>query len=334
MTRRVRSSVMSGVAELAMRRAEQRFIEWNLSIPIRIDIIFAMLNVSVEVADLPQACPEVTAVDSDGLTVVALRRDDPLARQRFSAAHALGHLDLHRGRFVCVPGAKDKHARLRETEANAFAAALLMPQSHFQHRLRQVLAVSGMTPPMDLRTLADIEAEARLLNSVGFQFGVSREAVFYRLADLGLLSGAITLDELDEAIAARRIDSAATGNVGTRSHRSSGNIRLLHFPPSLQEEEPVSRPEKTPEEMIAAMSEDRICHNCGTTPRLENARFCRMCGQRLDNFCTNCNEALAADDEYCEVCGSPSSFLKLKNEAAAGVEDPYGDAPAEDSVPF
>ena len=196
MTRRMRAPSMIPVAKLAMTRAEQQFVDWGLSIPVRVDMIFEIFNANLEFGKLPEACPEVTWVDRDGSKLVVIRREDPVSRQRFSAAHSLGHLELHQGRSVCVPGEKQFVDRIRETEANAFAAALLMPKKHFVTRLAQFRAPEAM----DLNALVHLDEDMKGLTNLALRFGVSRQAVFYRLNDLSLLTEGVTLDEFDEAL--------------------------------------------------------------------------------------------------------------------------------------
>jgi hypothetical protein len=51
--------------------------------------------------DLPTTCPEVVTVDPlDGRPLIPLRKWDSPARQKFSLAHALGHVELHIGRAL------------------------------------------------------------------------------------------------------------------------------------------------------------------------------------------------------------------------------------------
>lgn len=75
----------------------------------------------------------------DGEKIVAVHSGQPKVRQRFTIAHELGHLTLHKGDTVIVEhltrrahvswrdGASSGATDLEEIEANQFAAALLMP---------------------------------------------------------------------------------------------------------------------------------------------------------------------------------------------------------------
>lgn len=103
------------------------------------------------------------------------------ARQRFTIAHEIGHYILHRDEaplFIdkqySVVFRNDRSSTgedRREREANAFASALLMPDD----QLRSAAAKVGFD-------LADDAA----LTSLARRFGVSKQALSYRLAALGL----------------------------------------------------------------------------------------------------------------------------------------------------
>ncbi len=103
----------------------------------------------------------------------------PATRQRFTVAHELGHLLLHKQesfvdrsypiflRDELSSRAEDKH----EIEANRFAAELLMPA-------RLLLPMVGKTPP----DIDDSDQIARLAR----RFDVSPQAMVFRLINLGL----------------------------------------------------------------------------------------------------------------------------------------------------
>lgn len=113
---------------------------------------------------------------------IVINASDSVPRQRFTAAHELGHLIDHMGRFGSdiydLRGFEDEYefvdhrdniaqtGRSRaEVRANAFAASLLMPSNHF---------VRAATPGRQRHELVRL-------------FGVSKEAIGYRLFNLGLL---------------------------------------------------------------------------------------------------------------------------------------------------
>lgn len=113
---------------------------------------------------------------------ILINKDDAPVRKRFSIAHELGHFFLHTSSSVFV----DRRVRFRdssssqgtipeEIEANSFAADLLMPQSWV---LREVSRLRlRRFPPTD----------EQLIEQLADLFQVSKQAIEYRLANLGEL---------------------------------------------------------------------------------------------------------------------------------------------------
>ncbi len=102
-------------------------------------------------------------------------------RQRFTIAHELGHMLLHADQPLIVDNdglsligrRQEGETTVRETEANAFAAALLMPEEWLQQaRGSQEIAVD-----------ADEKVSA-----LAKKFGVSQQAMMFRLINLGYLA--------------------------------------------------------------------------------------------------------------------------------------------------
>lgn len=112
--------------------------------------------------------------------VIGVNSTNSLVRQRFTIAHELGHLKLHKGELILDRLARvnfrdatsSQATETQEIEANAFAACLLMPQDHvaaqLQHHVQR----------RHLNDEALVEALAR-------DFKVSRPAMEYRLINLG-----------------------------------------------------------------------------------------------------------------------------------------------------
>lgn len=115
--------------------------------------------------------------------VIGVNADHSENRQRFTVAHELGHLVLHRGRPLVVDAARinlrDRTSSLatdlEEIEANSFAAELLMPRAMVLRDFRKIADADGA---------ASLQSVKRDL-AVGY--GVSDLAMEYRLANLGLL---------------------------------------------------------------------------------------------------------------------------------------------------
>ncbi|MET8631765.1 ImmA/IrrE family metallo-endopeptidase [Streptomyces sp. NPDC004680] len=116
--------------------------------------------------------------------VIGVNESHGSQRQRFTVAHELGHLLLHRGRPLILD--TQIRVNLRDTvssmatdreeiEANRFAAALLAPESMVRREVRKV----------QFETVDDLVAQ--LAN----RFDVSRTAMNYRLLNLGVISDPI-----------------------------------------------------------------------------------------------------------------------------------------------
>lgn len=104
---------------------------------------------------------------------------DILPRQRFTAAHELGHAVLHRDQMeTFLPdhmiSEADEPTQQHEREANLFAAELLMPRELLQARAAELRSTHGVCP----RLVLAYRLASELL--------VSREAMRYRLKYLGL----------------------------------------------------------------------------------------------------------------------------------------------------
>lgn len=116
--------------------------------------------------------------------VIGVNSANAKVRQRFTIAHELGHMQFHKGHSLILE--RQMHVNFRDTtsatttnqeeaEANQFAAELLMPRDFLERALKSLL--SG-------RPLSD----AAIVSKLAKRFEVSRQAMEYRLASLGLLT--------------------------------------------------------------------------------------------------------------------------------------------------
>ncbi len=93
--------------------------------------------------------------------VIVIASEAPGDRLRYSVAHEVGHLVLHRS----LQG----ELKTIDQEANRFAAALLMPKSAI---------LQEIVPPVTLTSLADLKP----------RWGVSIQSLIYRARDLGIIT--------------------------------------------------------------------------------------------------------------------------------------------------
>lgn len=111
-------------------------------------------------------------------------------RQRFTIAHELGHYILKHGRdglfvdkannFIFRNEESSTGEKRQEREANAFAAALLMPEDMVASEMYKLIGPNGIDLNDDSEDLPFIKDLANI-------FEVSPKAMTYRIANLRLL---------------------------------------------------------------------------------------------------------------------------------------------------
>jgi Zn-dependent peptidase ImmA (M78 family) len=116
----------------------------------------------------------------EGRAVIGVNSRHAPTRQRFTVAHEIGHLEMHKGqpvyidRFVRV-NMRDGQSTPEERQANAFAAELLMPRSLVPGEIDKVLAKrQDLTLP-------------ELVSALAERFQVSPAAMQYRLINLQMI---------------------------------------------------------------------------------------------------------------------------------------------------
>ena len=151
--------------------------------PVKVDRIAKAHNIAIKNYELGADVSGVLVL-KDGLATIGLNPADHPVRRRFTIAHELGHyflehqrgglfVDNHKKNFAVMY--RDSQSStgeiLQEQEANAFAAALLMPRALLETQTRKFNF--DLTDESDLQTLAR-------------QFEVSSQAMAIRIANLGL----------------------------------------------------------------------------------------------------------------------------------------------------
>ena len=116
--------------------------------------------------------------------IIGINSAHPNTRQRFSIAHEIGHLILHKKNLfvdkVVRLDFRDSRSSLaidkEEIEANVFAAELLMPRDFIEREIRRIMS-KRKSPPL----------KERLIEELRNAFEVSLQAMEYRLINLGIL---------------------------------------------------------------------------------------------------------------------------------------------------
>lgn len=116
-------------------------------------------GVNVVFQDMGKYAESVAGLLDFNARRIYVNKADPVARQRFTIAHELGHWVLHRNAFLADPEAYPVLPRFQrvedsnafEQEANAFASELLVPR----HLLRQVRSA----PVSALASVFDVSRE-------------------------------------------------------------------------------------------------------------------------------------------------------------------------------
>jgi Zn-dependent peptidase ImmA (M78 family) len=154
-----------------------------LEAPVPVEDVARRLGISV--------VHEPIQGDIDGMlyrdgtrVVIGVNSKQAEVRRRFTIAHEIGHYRLHPGHDVHV----DRHVKIdfrdevssqathrEEIEANAFAAALLMP-THFVRR--------GVLEAVN----KGVSNGSTLIAELARKFEVSKQAMEYRLVNLGVLT--------------------------------------------------------------------------------------------------------------------------------------------------
>jgi Zn-dependent peptidase ImmA (M78 family) len=144
-------------------------------LPINPELCAKKLNIRVEDSELEDDISGIFVVEHDESYII-YNRSESHVRQRFTIAHELGHFILHKSSGVFVdrkPKALYRNSAsstgevLKEREANAFAAALLMPKSLIDREIKKI---------SDTEEIVDKLAEL---------FEVSKLAMSFRLSNLG-----------------------------------------------------------------------------------------------------------------------------------------------------
>lgn len=143
--------------------------------PVNVQKIGNHLNVDIQSATLETDISGLFVI-KENKPYVRYNETESEHRQRFTIAHELGHFVLHKDIPLFVDRIEKVMFRnslsttgeiIREREANAFAAALLMPKLFVEQEL-------GKVPP-----------KTEVISYLANIFNVSSQAMSFRLSNLG-----------------------------------------------------------------------------------------------------------------------------------------------------
>jgi Zn-dependent peptidase ImmA (M78 family) len=148
---------------------------------VPVDLIAEHLGLEIVRSDLGADVSGILVVD-DGHGVIGVNESHVLVRQRFTIAHEIAHFVLHRDQLPVFIDTQQRQfaaafrdadsatgEKRREVEANAFAAALLMPEIFLRQEIKTV------APDLEDDAVVAVLAE---------RFKVSKTAMSFRLENV------------------------------------------------------------------------------------------------------------------------------------------------------
>ena len=159
--------------------------------PIDVDKIARELGIDVvDDYSLPTETVGMICFNGDEPALVKINPNQNayFARRRFTLAHEIGHFCLHRGKSR--KGFSDSEQTMSrtqsywtpvESEANTFAAQLLMPKSLIMKEGQHI--VEEHTRIFEENTIPS----SVFISEMADRFGVSNKAMEYRLRNLGII---------------------------------------------------------------------------------------------------------------------------------------------------
>lgn len=174
--------------------ASERF-DLQMSAPIDVDRIADLLGIRV-VDKIFNKNPEIVGQifftdDKKPVVELNIAQNTYEPRRRFTLAHEIGHYCLHARRSeLRFIDTKEKMSRsesywdAHESQANSFAAMLLMPKSLIISEGKAILEDSKNRNESG----ENVDA-ARFIDLMARKFNVSNVSMEYRLRNLGIISG-------------------------------------------------------------------------------------------------------------------------------------------------
>lgn len=145
--------------------------------PVQVEQIAKNLGASIFYRDFDENVSGLL-IRQGNSAVIGVAKQQSKERQRFTIAHELGHLSLHEAEEIHIDKQFRVHFRskmsstaadVREIEANAFAANLLMPKDFLARDVAKI--EMDFEDPENIQMLSD-------------KYGVSSQAMTFRLMNL------------------------------------------------------------------------------------------------------------------------------------------------------
>ena len=165
----------------AERLAEEALSKTEQAVPIDVTKVAEHYGLLIREQELEDAVSGMLLV-RDKRAVIGVNRNHHLNRQRFTVAHEIGHYLMHTDQSqIFIENLSlyrnqlsESGTNVREIEANAFAAELLMPTKV----LKKV--VGGR--------LIDAFYDEPIIRHLASEFGVSTQAMTVKLSKLNLIN--------------------------------------------------------------------------------------------------------------------------------------------------
>lgn len=158
-------------------KAKELLKKHNLySVPVDPIKLAELLNVEVYETNFKDTNLSGVISKKDDRVVILTAVNECYNRTRFTVAHELGHLMLHMNKSEVIEEYHRGNKRTKqESEANAFAAALLMPMELIRENF-EYLEKINLPDYKKIQILAEM-------------FKVSESSLMYRISNLGLIRG-------------------------------------------------------------------------------------------------------------------------------------------------
>lgn len=160
-----------------IRRLAAALLQGQRKPPVDLDLIAAKVDAEIRHLDLAADISGILYRQNDR-RVIVVNQAHAEPRRRFTIAHEIGHLVLHKGVEVHVDSGFRINLRnprsataedVEEIEANAFAANILMPAAWLRADVKD--------PTLD-------PTDSRELDALALRYQVSPQAMVVRLASL------------------------------------------------------------------------------------------------------------------------------------------------------